>query len=85
MLPIEKGCMAVVINSKNGNDGKFVIVGNYVGSHKELWACNNWWEINVKLPFLFGGNYALAPEHNLMRIDGHEQEKIEQKEAELIK
>lgn len=88
MKNLEPGCLAIVINSAAGNNGKVVTVGNYLGQiYKD--AKYNYWEISPKLEGFAvktgksSGLLGHAPEHQLLRIDGYEEDETIEKE-ELI-
>ena len=70
MLPIVKGCQAIIVNSVTEHLGRFVIVGNYVGEIEGGENKNNW-ETDIKHK---KGYSVLADESQLMRIDGYKEE-----------
>ena len=70
MLPIVKGCQAIIVKSKTEHLGRFVIVGNYVGKMNGGENKNNW-ETDIKHK---EGYLVLADESQLMRIDGYKEE-----------
>ena len=79
MLPIEKGCQAIIINSNAGIDGKTVVVGNYIGNVFGL-DHNDMWEVDIDIPYTWGTIERVAPEVHLMRIDGYKEEQATQQE-----
>lgn len=88
MRNLEPGCLAIVINSAAGNNGKVVTVGNYLGQIYKN-AKYNYWEISPKLECVCAetrrsvGLLNHTPEHQLLRIDGYEDNEIIEKE-ELV-
>ena len=83
MKPIEKGCQAIIINSKAGSDGKVVIVGDYLGVVGNF-KYNNHWEIDISIPSTFGNPSNHISEYKLMRIDGYKQEETKAKELAIL-
>ena len=88
MKNLEPGCLAVVINSAAGNNGKVVTVGNYLGQIFEK-CLYNYWEISPKLKGITIRTMKTtellghAPEHQLLRIDVYEEDETVEKE-ELV-
>lgn len=75
-MKIEKGCLALIIRSAAGNEGKCVTVGDYLG---EVYGYigDGRWEVDILLRNTSGNYCNHIPESFLMRIDGLE-ENIEQ-------
>ena len=73
MKPIEKGCMAIIIDGagEKRNVGKIVTVGSFIGEIEGFCGNNNW---NVDQPILFtGGEYKnFIQQSYLERIDDGE-------------
>ena len=87
-MKLEEGCLAIVINSECGNNGKIVKVikclGKIYGNNENIY-----WEfegslpgmkIRTKIPI---ENTNKCPEYQLMRIDGFTEE-TENFEQELL-
>jgi hypothetical protein len=96
MLPIEEGCLAVIINSKVGNNGKEVIVGKYIGILKGYFdkgfylnpPKKDYWNIDRLINCVTSRGQRLSDtshisESRLFRIDGGEFKEEEQAE-ELV-
>lgn len=66
---IEEGCLAIVINSCSGNDGKTVTVGKYIGNVPG-YVGNRRWEVDRPMPAIFGEIIYHMQEKQLLRIDG---------------
>lgn len=85
MLPIEEGCLAIVINSiDTGDDGKVVTVGKYLGGACPSMLQQDLWEVDLPMKVI---NYFTREvdreeyyqsESRLMRIDGEEFEEEEE-------
>lgn len=71
LKPIESGCLAVIIRSKAGNEGKVVRVGNYLGKVVGFGGVNRW-EIDIILRTDKGNTCNHVQEAWLMRIDGED-------------
>lgn len=76
MLPIEPGCLAIVINSYAGNNGITVTVGKFIGEHPDYYGHDRW-EVDRPLKAVyevgeqpFKDNCFHARECQLLRIDG---------------
>ena len=80
-MKIEPGCMAIVINSHMGHNGKIVIVGDFIG-YIENWLGDDHWSIDITLAGTYGRSKNSIRECQLMRIDGFKEEAI-QKSKEL--
>ena len=78
---IEKGCLAMVINSVAGNDGICLTVGDFVVS-PDHWIHKDYWESSVELTGVGGKKCPLVREYNLLRIDGHIEETQEESISE---
>ena len=72
-MKIEPGCMAVIINSKMGNNGKVVNVISNVGKIED-WYDVVFWETDLILLGSDGVTDSLIPEYQLMRIDGFKED-----------
>lgn len=85
MKPIEEGCLAMIIRSVAGNDGKIVRVGKFVGEAPlSAWLRgNDNWEVDPPITASHGFVVSYVRECQLMRIDSDE-ESNEQFEAEEI-
>jgi len=71
MKPIEKGCLALIVKSIRGNEGKTVIVGDYfgnLGEYIDLWKVSD-------------GYY--RPEAWMIRIDDYQEETKQELEVEV--
>lgn len=88
---IEKGCLALVINSAcPENIGKCVTVGNFLGRYEDF-IDNDLWEVDVLQNTSYGwhgeypgeGVYAQS-EKNLIRIDNHHESKQAEKQVERV-
>jgi len=79
MKPIEEGCLALVIKSTAGNEGKSVTVGKFLG-YVPWYLDSDRWEVDRPMNCVYRGKikdikcYHLS-ENQLMRIDGEEFEK----------
>lgn len=88
MLPIETGCLAIVINSEAGNNGVCLTVGKYIGFNRPD-KDRDIWEVDKKLNKLniktgkMSKSRNTCSESKLLRIDGGEFE--EEKELAEIK
>lgn len=71
LKPIEPGCLAVIIRSKAGNEGKVVRVGNYLGKVIGFGGDNRW-EIDITLKTNLEKLCNHVREEWLMRIDGED-------------
>lgn len=84
MNKIEAGCLAIVINSEAGNDGRFVTAIDYIG-HVRGYVGKFRWSIAGTLPDTEGDPISHMQESQLMRIDGTPPEELElDKVKELI-
>lgn len=97
MLPIEEGCLAVIINSKIGNNGKEVFVGEFIGEI-ECYPENgmivnptrkDYWNIDRPINCETVSGIRLldtrrVSESKLLRIDGGEFKEEETEELVLI-
>ncbi len=94
LKPIEAGCLAVIIKSRRGNEGRKVVALSFVGS---LWGFHgdDFWSVDFDgrgvdafgyiNPTGEGVAMRLAREVDLLRIDGFtEESKAEQAEKELV-
>lgn len=82
--PIESGCLAMIINSKCGQNGICVTVLNFIGQVNG-WCGNNRWNIDKIITGTYGKKHAHADETCLMRIDPDPDEfKEVKKEVVLI-
>lgn len=66
---IEEGCLAIVKNSRAGNDGKCVTVGKFIGEVAEYVGLKRW-EVDRAMKDTWGDCIYHVQEHQLMRIDG---------------
>lgn len=86
---IEKGCLAIVVNSYcPENLGKVVTVGNFIGA-KDWLEGDDVWEVDVAQMTTSGEEVYSQRECNLLRIDSYDQdmyndEQIEQLEKERM-
>lgn len=92
LLPIEKGCKAIIIGSFfPENNGLEVVVGNFLGGPGDyedevndiLWIerMKDYWEIDIdKVSGDMENRYyeSIIPESMLMRIDGHKEDELDQ-------
>jgi len=83
MKNIERGCIAIIVNSYCGNNGLRVTVGNFIGKSPQL-ILGNVWEIDRLIPSTNGWVSMEIPEHNLRRIDYDGDEKISWEELKQI-
>lgn len=88
MLPIEEGCLAMVVRSAAGNAGKVVTVGRYIGK-VPLYDGYDRWSTEEPLRGVYtsgaGAEYVYhATQSQLMRIDGGESEEEETQELALV-
>jgi hypothetical protein len=97
MKPIEPGCLAVIIRSRAGNEGKVVRCLEYLGDipAPNPYGCmdsknHDHWLVDKMLnrvSYNTGKIHTRAPyasEHNLMRIDGYdEEEQVASKAVEV--
>jgi len=83
MKRIERGCKAIIINSRCGNDGIIVTVGNYIGKSEKL-VLGDVWEIDKLIPSTNGWVSMEIPEENLKRIDYDGDEKTSWVELKRI-
>ena len=81
-MKIEPGCMAIIINSVMGHNGKVVTVGEFIG-YIENWDGNDNWEIDINLIGTYGRSNNTVRECQLMRIDGFKEDKVIQESKEL--
>ncbi len=82
---IEEGCLALIVNSEAGNEGKCVIVGKCLGVLYGYAPPTPRWEVDTRLRVKQGGYVSNAGEHQLLRIDGFsESQGIVYKESELV-
>ena len=85
LKPIETGCLAMIIKSRAGNEGKIVRVGKFIG--KVLgFGGTRCWECDITLLTSNGTFCNHIREDWVMRIDGEdfstEDEEILEKESE---
>ncbi len=83
MKPIVQGCLAMIIKSWAGNEGKVVKVGKYMGFNPEDLSVNDYWEVEGELNAVyinFLGNKvgntkcSAVQESCMIRVDGYEKE-----------
>ena len=80
---IEEGCLAVLIHSTAGNDGKFVTVGKFIGQVYG-WVGDRRWEIDRVFEADIGGFFGNhMQEHQLLRIDNYKPETADSLAEEL--
>lgn len=82
MKPIEKGCLAIIINSRAGNNGVSVTVGKCMGRHEVYNEPK--WEIDIELIGVLGSKMNHALESQLLRIDGYEETEASESQLELV-
>jgi hypothetical protein len=74
MLPIVRGCKAVITHSKKGvSVGKVVDIIDYIGKVKGFTGCDRW-AIKQELETVHGNTAFHERESHLMRIDGYKEE-----------
>ena len=81
MKPIEEGCLALIIHTRENNG--VVTIGKYIGVPQGLIKGSNHWEVDRLITYEYGRTRRHVDEHYLMRIDPDEESK-EQFEAEEI-
>ena len=79
---IEEGCLAVLIHSTAGNDGKFVTVGKFIGNVYG-WVGDRRWEIDRTVRGTWGDPCNHMQEHQLLRIDNYNPETADNLAEEL--
>lgn len=84
LKPIEPGCLAVIIRSDAGNEGKVVRVLKYIGKIKGF-AGADYWETDTPINSTIGEMFRLSRESCMMRIDGEDFSHEEREEAEEIR
>ncbi len=86
MLPIEKGCIAIV--TRGFNKDTIVEVGEFVGRSNKLLRYDDLWEVDKKMIMVYPdgrrtkGQYMMA-EQFLQRLSGPPTEDVD-KEEELV-
>jgi hypothetical protein len=86
---IEKGCLAIVVNSSRPeNLGKVVTVGNFIGKIEGILG-DDAWEVDAPMVTKFGKIIHHQRESYLMRVDSYDEdvytlEQIEQLEKEIM-
>jgi hypothetical protein len=71
---IEKGCLAIVVNSsRSENLGKVVTVGNFIGKIEGILG-EDAWEVDTPMVTKFGKIIHHQRESYLMRIDSYNQD-----------
>jgi len=69
-VKIEAGCLARIVNSKAGNNGIVVEVGNFIGDVNG-WTHGSRWEISKSIISSWGDYSNTCAERCLQRIDGN--------------
>jgi len=89
-MNIEEGCLAIIIRSNAGNEGKVVTVGKFLGRVKDLrndcyYRGNDYREVDIELNSTYGGKVNYTRESWLLRIDGlKEDESVFHEEEEMV-
>ncbi len=81
-MQIETGCLAIIINSKAGNNGICVTVGKFIGE-VDRWLGSKRWEIDRTLYGHLGNSANHAEEYQLMRIDNFKVDETLEREVTL--
>ena len=89
LKPIEAGCLAMIIKSRAGNEGKVVTVGRFIGKVPR-YAGENRWEIDqmMKATNSLGDRESCCHvrEDWMMRIDGEDfSQEVFEEELEKTK
>lgn len=82
MKPLEPGCLAIIINSRIGNNGKVVTVGNFLG-HVKLYLGEDFWEVSPGILTDRGRISHVGHESQLMRIDDFNGDDVKERTKEL--
>ncbi len=75
MKPLEPGCLAMIINSRIGNNGKVVTVGDFLGEVKTH-VGTDFWEVSPGILTNRGRISHFGHESQLMRIDDFDGEYV---------
>jgi len=76
MQPLERGCLAMIINSSIGNNGKIVTIGNFLGAI-EHYKGDDYWEVSPGIITNRGRISHVGHEFQLMRIDDFDGDDVE--------
>lgn len=86
MKPIEEGCMAVIVGTKQkegnrNNVGKIVNVGKFIGYIPGF--REDLWEVDIPILFTSGEEHMFCPEWGLERIDDEDTTEDSEMDKEL--